>query len=61
MLESDWGGFQGARPRDTHLRVRVHVVLVVVVFSDARCDWRVVAHLFSKVFVVGADQFIRFT
>jgi hypothetical protein len=61
MLEPDWDGFKGARPRDTHLGVGVHVVSVIAVLSDAGSDWGVMTNLLCKIFVILADQLVSFS
>lgn len=57
MLESDRNSFQHAWPRDTHLRVGVHVIVVVLVFSYACRNWWMVANLLCKVLIVFTYQF----
>lgn len=56
MLVADRHCLEGTGPTDTHVRVGVHMVLVVIVLSDAGRNGRMVADLLREVAIVFANQ-----
>ena len=61
ILLADGDSFKCAGPADTHLGVGVHVVSVIVVFSNTSGDWRMVQNLLRKVSKVRPDKLVSFT